>query len=101
MTETERAVDDADDAERARGQGGGRPVDPLRRRWVRDEFGVLLVLELLIAGIGIPYPDFLDTNNLPVHRPQLRLHLADGVRDGLRAVDARGRSLGGRQLRDV
>jgi predicted ABC-type sugar transport system permease subunit len=75
MTETERAVDDA---ERAREQGGGRGGwrawsasthagrlgKPVPRRRVRDEFGVLLVLGLLIAGIGIPYPDFLDTNNL-------------------------------------
>ncbi|MBK6018326.1 ABC transporter permease, partial [Streptomyces sp. MBT53] len=68
MTETERAVDDADDAddaERAREQGGGQGrLTPARHRWVRDEFGVLLVLGLLIAGIGIPYPDFLDTDNL-------------------------------------
>ncbi|WP_268817744.1 ABC transporter permease [Streptomyces sp. 3213.3] len=58
-------ADDADDAERAREQGGGQSrLKPVPRRWVRDEFGVLLVLGLLIAGIGIPYPDFLDTNNL-------------------------------------
>ncbi|MCL8013570.1 ABC transporter permease [Streptomyces sp. AS02] len=34
------------------------------RRLVRDELGVLLVLGLLIAAIGIPYPDFLGTDNL-------------------------------------
>lgn len=69
MTETERAVDDA---ERAREQDGGRRrfrVPPrlaglLPRRVVRDELGVLLVLGLLIAGIGIPYPDFLAGDNL-------------------------------------
>ena len=62
MTETERAVDDA---ERARDQGGGlRRLVPLPGRLLRDELGVLLVLALLIAGIGIPYPDFLDTSNL-------------------------------------
>ncbi|MEU9326787.1 hypothetical protein AB0D91_23745 [Streptomyces canus] len=62
MTEAERAVDDA---ERAREQTGGlRRFRPLPRRLVRDELGVLLVLGLLIAGIGIPYPDFLDTGNL-------------------------------------
>jgi len=62
MTETERAVDDA---ERARDQGGGlRRLVPLPGRLVRDELGVLLVLALLITGIGIAYPDFLDTSNL-------------------------------------
>jgi ribose transport system permease protein len=59
MTETERAVDDA---ERVREQGDG--LRRLPRRLVRDELGVLLVLGLLIAGIGIPYPDFLDSDNL-------------------------------------
>ncbi|MFD3932458.1 ABC transporter permease [Streptomyces sp. NPDC058614] len=72
MTETERAVDDA---ERAREQGGEerrlrlpsgwpRPQWSRVRRLVPDELGVLVVLGLLIAGIGIPYPDFLDTDNL-------------------------------------
>ncbi|WP_369250700.1 ABC transporter permease [Streptomyces sp. R41] len=62
MTETERAVDDA---ERAREEGGGRrQFGALPRRLVRDELGVLVVLGLLIAGIGIPYPDFLDSDNL-------------------------------------
>ncbi|MFJ9543631.1 ABC transporter permease [Streptomyces sp. NPDC101225] len=62
MTETEPAVDDA---ERARDQWGGlRRLAPLPGRLLRDELGVLLVLALLIAGIGIRYPDFLDTSNL-------------------------------------
>jgi ribose transport system permease protein len=62
MTETERAVDDA---ERAREQGGGRrQFGAFPRRLIRDELGVLVVLGLLIAGIGIPYPDFLDSDNL-------------------------------------
>ena len=73
MTETDRAVDDA---ERAREQGGGgrwfrlspgrlpagRPGNGRRR--LPDELGVLVVLALLVAGIGIPYPDFLDSDNL-------------------------------------
>ncbi|MFJ8487795.1 ABC transporter permease [Streptomyces sp. NPDC094038] len=64
MTDTERAVDDA---ERARDQGGGPRRRPLPVRLVRlvpDELGVLLVLGLLVAGIGIPYPDFLSSGNL-------------------------------------
>ncbi|MCX4903666.1 hypothetical protein [Streptomyces sp. NBC_00878] len=73
MTETDRAVDDA---ERAREQGGGGrwfrlspgrlPAGRLgnRRRLLPDELGVLVVLALLVAGIGIPYPDFLDSDNL-------------------------------------
>ena len=75
MTETERAVDDA---ERAREQGGGGRwfrLPPGRgrlsagrlgnwRRRLPDELGVLVVLGLLVAGIGIPYPDFLDSDNL-------------------------------------
>ncbi|MHA5051417.1 ABC transporter permease [Streptomyces sp. SD15] len=62
MTETERAVDDA---ERAREQGRGRRrFGTLPGRLVGDELGVLLVLGLLIACIGIPYPDFLATDNL-------------------------------------
>ncbi|MCX4987263.1 MULTISPECIES: ABC transporter permease [unclassified Streptomyces] len=62
MTETEHAVDDA---ERAREQGGGRRrLGAFTRRLVRDELGVLVVLGLLIAGIGIPYPDFLTGDNL-------------------------------------
>ncbi|MFE6486101.1 ABC transporter permease [Streptomyces sp. NPDC057757] len=65
MTETERAVDDA---ERAREPGGEKrgPAShwPRSRRLIRDELGVLVVLGLLIAVIGIPYPDFLDSDNL-------------------------------------
>ncbi|MET8137954.1 ABC transporter permease [Streptomyces sp. NPDC005251] len=62
MTETEHAVDDA---ERARELGGGRRrLGALSRRLVRDELGVLVVLGLLVAGIGIPYPDFLTGDNL-------------------------------------
>ncbi|MEU0434337.1 ABC transporter permease [Streptomyces sp. NPDC006290] len=62
MTETEHAVDDA---ERARELGGGRRrLGTLSRRLVRDELGVLVVLGLLVAGIGIPYPDFLTGDNL-------------------------------------
>ncbi|WP_405655118.1 hypothetical protein [Streptomyces sp. NBC_00019] len=62
MTETERAVDDA---ERAREQDPApRRQWPLPRRLVRDELGVLLVLGLLVLAIGIPYPDFFDTDNL-------------------------------------
>ncbi|WP_406254159.1 ABC transporter permease subunit [Streptomyces chartreusis] len=66
MTDTERAVDDASHAPRApraRERNGGKRW-PGRRLLVRDELGVLLVLALLVAGIGIPYPDFLDTDNL-------------------------------------
>ncbi|MGW5472063.1 hypothetical protein [Streptomyces chartreusis] len=63
MTDTERAVDDASHAPRARERNGGKRW-PGRRRPVRDELGVLLVLALLVAGIGIPYPDFLDTDNV-------------------------------------
>lgn len=75
MTETDRTVDDA---ERAREQGGGGRWFRLppgrgrlsagrlgnRRRRLPDELGVLVVLALLVAGIGIPYPDFLDSDNL-------------------------------------
>ncbi|MFD5854370.1 ABC transporter permease [Streptomyces chartreusis] len=63
MTDTERAVDDASHVPRARERDGGKRW-PGPRRLVRDELGVLLVLALLVAGIGIPYPDFLDTDNL-------------------------------------
>ncbi|MFE7034371.1 ABC transporter permease [Streptomyces sp. NPDC057621] len=71
MTDTDRAVDDA---ERAREQGGGAKrfglpsagswTARLSPRWLPDELGVLVVLALLVAGIGIPYPDFLDSDNL-------------------------------------
>ncbi|MEV0557793.1 ABC transporter permease [Streptomyces sp. NPDC050597] len=73
MTETDRAVDDAEGA-REQGGGGrsfrlslgrlpaGRPGNGRRR--LTDELGVLVVLALLVAGIGIPYPDFLDSDNL-------------------------------------
>jgi ribose transport system permease protein len=54
-----------DDAERAREQGGERRLlGAFSRRLVRDELGVLVVLGLLVAGIGIPYPDFLAGDNL-------------------------------------
>ncbi|MGW1026026.1 ABC transporter permease [Streptomyces sp. NPDC002577] len=59
MTDTDRALD----ASSAR-----EPADLVRRfrprRLLRDEFGVLLVLALLLAAIGIPYPDFFDSDNL-------------------------------------
>ncbi|MER5467252.1 ABC transporter permease [Streptomyces sp. NPDC002935] len=62
MTETEHAVDDA---ERSSEQGGDRRRSgAFPGRLIRDELGVLVVLGLLIAAIGIPYPDFLDSDNL-------------------------------------
>ncbi|MFF3418257.1 ABC transporter permease [Streptomyces sp. NPDC002698] len=62
MAKTEHAVDDA---EHAREQDGGRRWPArLSRRLVRDELGVLVVLALLVAAIGVPYPDFLAADNL-------------------------------------
>ncbi|MEV7139767.1 ABC transporter permease [Streptomyces tauricus] len=72
MTETDRAVDDAERARAQGGRGGRRFGLPSNGPWAArlsprrlpDELGVLVVLALLVAGIGIPYPGFLDSDNL-------------------------------------
>src|SRR5262245_5984718 len=45
-------------------RGGGRTGRPLYRRLVRDEFGVIAVLVVIVVGVGIFHPDFLRTGNL-------------------------------------
>jgi ribose/xylose/arabinose/galactoside ABC-type transport system permease subunit len=37
---------------------------PWRRRLIRDETGVIAVLVLLVAGVGLFHPEFLQTGNL-------------------------------------
>jgi ribose/xylose/arabinose/galactoside ABC-type transport system permease subunit len=45
-------------------RGGGGTGRPLYRRLVRDEFGVIAVLVVIVVGVGIFHPDFLRTGNL-------------------------------------
>ena len=55
-SENERPDNDPPGDGNQQGEGWRRPLP--------DELGVLVVLALLVAGIGIPYPDFLDSDNL-------------------------------------
>jgi ribose/xylose/arabinose/galactoside ABC-type transport system permease subunit len=48
-------------AEQRSGERAGRP---LYRRLIRDEFGVIAVLIVIVFGVGIFHPDFLRTGNL-------------------------------------
>jgi ribose transport system permease protein len=43
---------------------GERPARPLYRRLVRDEFGVIAVLIVIVLGVGLFHPDFLRSGNL-------------------------------------
>jgi ribose/xylose/arabinose/galactoside ABC-type transport system permease subunit len=43
---------------------GGRAGRPLYRRIIRDEFGVIAVLVVIVLGVGAFHPDFLRTGNL-------------------------------------
>jgi ribose/xylose/arabinose/galactoside ABC-type transport system permease subunit len=42
----------------------GRVGRPLYRRIIRDEFGVIAVLVVIVLGVGVFHPDFLRTGNL-------------------------------------
>lgn len=49
----------------AAGQSSGeRAARPLYRRLVRDEFGVIAVLVVIVLGVGLFHPDFLRSGNL-------------------------------------
>jgi ribose transport system permease protein len=43
---------------------GERAARPLYRRLVRDEFGVIAVLVVIVLGVGLFHPDFLRSGNL-------------------------------------
>ena len=43
---------------------GARSARPLYRRLVRDEFGVIAVLVVIVLGVGLFHPDFLRSGNL-------------------------------------
>ena len=52
----------------AEGADSGTPTVPQYRRWaqrlVKDETGVIVILLVLVAGVGMAYPDFLSSDNL-------------------------------------
>jgi ribose/xylose/arabinose/galactoside ABC-type transport system permease subunit len=60
MTAMPAALTDSAGDQRT-GDPAGRP---LYRRLVRDEFGVIAVLVVIVVGVGLFHPDFLRTGNL-------------------------------------
>ncbi|MFB9838181.1 ABC transporter permease [Actinoallomurus acaciae] len=42
----------------------GASLGPVHRRLIRDEFGVIGVLVVIVVGVGLFHPDFLRTGNL-------------------------------------